>query len=183
MDGFMKNERDSVKQLYEETQKLADDVDNAKRMVGKELVEIGAILLNREDFLRFTDVTSEVADLCKGVAFRTLSMMERKWDVPQDLKKGMAELAETVFEAVTKLRETFFTLNYGSPDLAEKAKDVELAERKVDDLYRGLDIKVLESGVSLHTVLLMRDIIQLLESIADKVEDASDAARILALTI
>ena len=183
MDALMKNDKAAAKQLHEETQKLSDEVDNAKRMVGKELVEIGAILLNREDFLRFTDVTSEIADLCKGITFRVLAMMERKWDVPSDLKGGISELASAVFESVAKLRDTFFTLNYGSADLTEKAKDVELAERNVDNLYRELEIKILESNLNIHTVLLLRDIVQLLEDTADKIEDASDAVRILALTI
>ena len=76
MDAFMNNDKAALKQLYEEVQKLGDEVDDSKRAVAQELVEIGAILLNREDFLRFTDVTSEIADFCKGIAFRTLEMRQ-----------------------------------------------------------------------------------------------------------
>jgi uncharacterized protein Yka (UPF0111/DUF47 family) len=65
----------------------------------------------------------------------------------------------------------------------EKAKDVEVAERKVDDKYRDLEIAILEGKLEINTLLLMRDIIQLLEDIADKIEDASDAVRILAFAV
>jgi len=183
MDAFMKNDKPSLKQLYEEAQKLGDEVDDSKRTVARELVEIGAILLSREDFLRFTDVTSEIADFCKGIAFRILEMVEREWDVPHDLRKGTVDLADAVFEVVSKLRETFLMLNYGSPKVLEKAKDVEVAERKVDNLYRELEINILESKLSIPMLLLMRDIIQLLEDTADKIEDASDAARMLAFAL
>jgi len=37
--------------------------------------------------------------------------------------------------------------------------------------------------MDMRTLLLMRDVIQLLEDIADKIEDASDAARILAFAV
>jgi uncharacterized protein Yka (UPF0111/DUF47 family) len=74
-------------------------------------------------------------------------------------------------------------LNYGSPKVLEKARDVEVAERKVDDIYRGLEITILETKLDFQTLLLMRDIIQLLEDTADKIEDASDAARILAFAL
>jgi len=182
-EAFVQNDKSSAKQLFNEIQSLGDEVDDTKRAVAQELAEIGAILIHREDFLRFTNVTSEVADLSKGVAFRILEMMQQEWDVPSDLKKSTADLAGAVFEAVSRLRETFLTLNYGSPKVLEKARDVGTAERAVDNLYRELVIDILQSNLKLPVLLLMRDITQLLEDAADKVEDASDAARILAFAL
>ena len=183
MDAFMRDDRSSLNQLHREVQMLGDGVDDSKRAVAQELVEVGAILLSREDFLRFTDVTSEIADFCKGIAFRISEMMEREWHVPSDLKKGMVDLGSAVFEAASRLRDTFLMLNYGSPKVLEKARDVEVAERNVDNLYRELEVKVLNSNLEVPTLFLMRDIIQFLEDTADKIEDASDAARILAFAI
>ncbi len=183
MDAFVKSDKPSIRQLYEEVQKLGDEVDDSKRAVAQELVEIGSILLNREDFLRFTDVTSEVADFCKGIAFRTVEMIDREWAVPTSLKKGTVDLAGAVSETVTKLRDTFLMLNYGSPKVLEMARDVEIAERNVDNLYRTLEINILKSNMEVSALLLMRDIVHLLEDTADKIEDASDAVRILAFAM
>jgi uncharacterized protein Yka (UPF0111/DUF47 family) len=61
----------------------------------------------------------------------------------------------------------------------EKAKDVEVAERIVDELYRELEIKLLSGKLEFPALILLRDILQLLEDSADKAEDAADAARIL----
>ena len=70
-------------------------------------------------------------------------------------------------------------LTYGSVKAMEKAKDVEVAERVVDELYRGLEIKLLSSNLEFPALILLRDVLQLLEDSADKAEDAADAARIL----
>jgi uncharacterized protein Yka (UPF0111/DUF47 family) len=70
-------------------------------------------------------------------------------------------------------------LNYGPAKTLEKAKDVEIAERAVDDLYRGLEIKILSSKLDLPVLFLLRDILQLLEDSADKAEDAADVTRVL----
>jgi len=183
IDAFVEENHVSLEALYREVQELSDEVDDSKRVVAQELVEIGAILLNREDFLRFTDVTSEIADFCKGIAFRISQLTERGWDVPLNLKKETANLAGAVFEAFAKLRDTFLMLNYGSPRVLEKAKDVEVAERNVDNMYRELEISILSSGMNVPTLLLMRDVIQLLEDAADKIEDATDAVRILAFAV
>jgi len=183
MDAYLENDKSSLQQLYKEVQELGDEVDDSKRAVAQELVEIGTILISREDFLRFTDVTSEIADFCKGIAFRIFQMVDRGWDVPSNLIKGIVDLAGAVSDTASMLRDTFLMLNYGSPKVLEKARDVEVAERKVDDKYRDLEIAILESKLDIHTLLLMRDIIQLFEDTADKIEDASDAARILAFAL
>ncbi len=179
LDCFIRNDKEKAKQLFTEIRSGEDEVDKARRLVSQELAEIGAILLSREDFLRFTNLTSEIADFSEGIAFRLIEIMEHNWSVPMDIKKDLLKLSETVFDAVLKLRETAMVLSYGSTKTMEKAKEVEIAERAVDELYRGLEIKLLSSKIEFPALILLRDVLQLLEDSADKAEDAADAARIL----
>jgi predicted phosphate transport protein (TIGR00153 family) len=179
IDCFIKNDKEKAKQLFNEIRSREDEVDEARRLVSRELAEIGAILLSREDFLRFTNLTSEIADFGEGIAFRLLEIMEHNWSVPMDIKEDLLKLSEAVLDTVIRLRETVMVLTYGSAKAMEKAKDVEVAERVVDELYRGLEIKLLSSHLDFPALILLRDVLQLLEDSADKAEDAADAARIL----
>jgi predicted phosphate transport protein (TIGR00153 family) len=179
IDCFIKNDKEKAKQLFNEIRSREDEVDEARRLVSRELAEIGAILLSREDFLRFTNLTSEIADFGEGIAFRLLEIMEHNWSVPMDIKEDLLNLSEAVLDTVIRLRETVMVLTYGSAKAMEKAKDVEVAERVVDELYRGLEIKLLSSHLDFPALILLRDVLQLLEDSADKAEDAADAARIL----
>jgi predicted phosphate transport protein (TIGR00153 family) len=181
IDCFNKNDKEKATSLFNEIKAGEDEVDKARRLVSQELAEIGAILISREDFLRFTNLTSEIADFSEGIAFRIVELMEHNWNVPVDLKKDLLKLSESVLDTVLRLRETMMVLTYGSAKTMEKAKDVELAERVVDEIYRGLEIKLLGSKIDLAALILLRDILQLLEDSADKAEDAADAARILSL--
>ena len=183
IDSFTRGENDVVRQLHTEIRKAEEEVDMARRTVARELAEIGAILISREDFLRFTSLTSEIADFCEGIAFRLLELTERKCKVPSDIKQGLLKLSEGVFETISKLRETAMTLSYGATKTSEKAREVEAAERVVDDLYRELEVKVLDSRLEMPALLLLRDVLQLMEDAADKAEDAADAARILAFAM
>ena len=183
IDSFVKDDKKSAQKLFAEIRKSEEEVDDARRTVSRELAEIGAILMSREDFLRFTNLTSEIADFCEGIAFRLLEIMERNWKVPSDIKEGIVSLSDAVFETVSKLRETAMTLSYGSKKALGKAIEVEAAERVVDDLYRELELKILNSKLEFPVMLLLRDVTQLLEDAADKAEDASDAARVLAFTM
>ena len=179
VEHFSKGDKISARQLFTEIRKDEEEVLKARRMVSQELAEIGAILISREDFLRFTNLSSEIADFSEGIAYYLVEIMEHNWNVPGEIKKDLLKLSEAVFEAVLKLRETMMVLSYGSSKVLEKAKDVEIAERTVDDLYRALAIKVLNSKLDLPVLLLLKDVLQLLENSADKAEDAADTARIL----
>ena len=179
IECFIKNDKAKAKQIYNEIRMDEEDVDNARRLVSRELAEIGAILLSREDFLRFTNLAGEIADFSEGIAFRILEIMEHNWNVPTEIKKDLLKLSEATLETVLKLRETMMVLAYGSEKAMEKASEVESAERVVDELYRTLEIKLLNSKLEIPALILLRDILQLLEDSADKAEDAADAARVL----
>jgi len=180
---FVDGDKNIAKQLFEDIKKAQNNVDAAQRVVSRELTEIGAILMSREDFLRFTNLTSDIADFCEGIAFRLLQIMEKGWKVPKQIKEDLIKLSDAVFDTISRLRETAMTLNYGAVKAIEKAREVDSAERVVDEIYRQLEVDIIDSKMDLPPMFLLLMVIQHLEDAADKAKDASDAARVLALTI
>ncbi|XES75987.1 MAG: DUF47 family protein [Candidatus Bathyarchaeia archaeon] len=178
-EHFASGDKASANQLFSQIKQGEEEVIKARQLVSQELAEIGAILLAREDFLRFTNLTSEIADFSEGIAFYLVQLMEHNWNVPADVRQDLQKLSDAVLETVLKLRETMMVLSYGSTKTLEKAKDVEIAERIVDEYYRTLSIKVLSSNLDLPALFILRDVLQLLENSADKAEDAADAVRLL----
>jgi uncharacterized protein Yka (UPF0111/DUF47 family) len=176
---FASGDKENARKLFSEIKTGEEEVVKARRMVSQELAEIGAILIAREDFLRFTNLSSEIADFSEGIAYYLVEIMEHNWNIQVDVKKDIIKLSLAVLDTVLKLRETMMVLNYGSQKTLEKAKDVEIAERIVDDQYRALTIKVLSGKLDVPVLLLLRDVLQLLENSADKAQDAADAARTL----
>jgi len=176
-ESFASGDKDNAHRLFSEIRAGEEEVIKARRMVSQELAEIGAILIAREDFLRFTNLSSEIADFSEGIAHYLIEIMEHNWVVPPEIKKDLLKLSLAVLDSVLKLRETLMVLNYGPQKTLERAKDVEIAERIVDDIYRALTIKALSSKLEVPVLLLLRDVLQLLENSADKAEDAADAAR------
>jgi uncharacterized protein len=180
---FASGDKENARKLLSEIRTGGEEVVKARRMVSQELAEIGAILISREDFLRFTNLSSEVADFSEGIAFYLVEIMEHNWNIPGEIKNDLLKLSVAVLDTVLKLRETMMVLNYGSQKTLERAKDVEISERIVDDQYRMLSIKVLSSKLDVPVLLLLRDILQMLENAADKAEDAADAARMLSFVM
>lgn len=179
VEYFASGDKENARKLLSEIRTGGEEVIKARRNVSLELAEIGAILIAREDFLRFTNLSSEIADFSEGIAYYLVEIMEHNWIVSAEVKTDLLKLSLAVLDSVLKLRETMMVLNYGSQKTLERAKDVEIAERIVDEQYRALTIKVLIAKLEVPALMLMRDILQLLENSADKAEDAADAARML----
>ena len=179
VEHFASGDKENARRLLSEIKAGQEEVIKARRMVSQELAEIGAILIAREDFLRFTNLSSEIADFSEGIAYYLVEIMAHNWVISPDIKKDLLKLSLAVLDSVLKLRETMMVLTYGSQKTLERAKDVEIAERIVDELYRALTIKVLSVKLDVPVTLLLRDVLKLLENSADKAEDAADAARVI----
>jgi len=179
VEHFASGDKENARKLLSEIKAGQEEVIKARRMVSQELAEIGAVLIAREDFLRFTNLSSEIADFSEGIAYYLVEIMEHNWVISPDIKKDLLKLSLAVLDSVLKLRETMMVLTYGSQKTLERAKDVEIAERIVDELYRALTIKVLSSKLDFPVTLLLKDVLKLLENSADKAEDAADAARVI----
>jgi hypothetical protein len=179
VEYFASGDKENARKLVSEIKAGQEEVIKARRVVSQELAEIGAILIAREDFLRFTNLSSEIADFSEGIAYYLVEIMEHNWVISSDIKKDLLKLSLAVLDSVLKLRETMLVLTYGSQKTLERAKDVEIAERIVDELYRALTIKMLSSKLDVPVTFLLRDVLQLLENSADKAEDAADAARMI----
>jgi predicted phosphate transport protein (TIGR00153 family) len=179
VEYFASGDKENARKLFSDIKTGEEEVVKARRMVSQELAEIGAILIAREDFLRFTNLSSEIADFSEGIGYYLVEIMEHNWVIPSDVKKDILKLSLAVLDAVLKLRETMMVLNYGPQKTLERAKDVEIAERIVDEQYRAITIKVLTGKLEVPVLMLLRDVLQMLENCADKAEDAADAARML----
>lgn len=182
LTSYQNNTPKEVENHYNNIIKLEEEAMELKRTLMTELTAAGAILISREDFLRLAAISSEIADYAGGIAFRIAEMARHKWKVDKEVLKDLITLAEATFNTVTRLRETFLSLSYTATRTNELAKNVEAAEHLVDTLYRKIDIKIIASEMKIPVILILRDVAQFLEEMADKAEDAADAARILSLS-
>ena len=163
--------------------RLKEEATEQKRILLNELAEAGMLLINREDFLRLIVQIDEIVDFCEGAAYRLCTLAKRKIKMKKDILDSLSNLSKNVLKTVTNLRETILSLTYSRSKAIEMAKSVEIAEYVVDEIFRDLEMKIIDAKLDLGTTLLLRDLAQSLEDIADKAEDATDSTRVLALGV
>ncbi|UCH02196.1 MAG: DUF47 family protein [Candidatus Bathyarchaeota archaeon] len=162
---------------------LKEEAAEQKRILLNELAEAGMLLMNREDFLRFAVQVDEIVHLCEGAAYRIIAIRKRNIKIKNALLESLYNLSKNVLKTVTNLREVILSLTYSRSKAIEMAKKVEIAEYAVDEMFRDIEVKIIDAELNLGATLLLRDLAQFLEDIADKAEDAIDSTRVLALGI
>ncbi len=178
---LIKGDVKGVQTYLERIQNTEEEVENLRRKITRDVSEIGSLMMNREDILRTAYLMDEIAGYMSGVAFR-LSMIK-----PTVLKKEfdaeIQSLIDMVVEELFKLNEMARALSINPINAIEIAPAVQKLERQVDDKYRTLVIKTLNDVSSVRDMLMLKDVLEGIEGMADKCLEASDAFTILALSM
>ena len=181
IDNLVKHEHSGMGRRIEEIQKIRGEAIEIKRNILKELHASGNLLFNREDLFRLITKQSEVIDHAESVGVRLAAIGERNWKISSQVGVGLADMADAAFDALVKLRESLISLGFNSERSLALAGELDELERKVDLLYRGLDISIITSKVDLPLILTLRDVSMKLEEMIDAAVEEADLIRILAL--
>jgi uncharacterized protein Yka (UPF0111/DUF47 family) len=181
IDNLVKHEHGGMHERIVEVQKIRSEAIEIKRGIMKELHSSGNLLFNREDLYRLITKQSEVIDHAESVGVRLEAIGERNWKIPAQIGVGLADMADAAFDALVKLRESLISIGFNSERSLALAGELDELERKVDVLYRGLDLSIITSKTELPLILTLRDVSMKLEEMIDAAVEEADLIRILAL--
>lgn len=181
IDSIAEEKPKKVKEHYENMLKLVESGNKLKANLLEEVASVGSLLISREGFLRLIFELERIADYAEAVGYRLESMMEGKWKIEHKFMKSISELMSMVLDEITKVRETMISLGFNPDRAIEASKAVEDAENRINVKHRGIDLEVLSSKMPVQAILLLRDVLDRLENIADTGVNVIDMIRVLAI--
>ncbi|MCX8203974.1 MAG: DUF47 domain-containing protein [Nitrososphaeria archaeon] len=167
-----------LQQKFNEILKLDDECKALKSEAEERILEAGALLVERGDFIRLLGCLDKVPDRLEGVAYRTLSLVELGRPEGEALRP-VVDLLEEVGVCLETLNRAITALEMDSAQGYQKLREVKAHEKRVDDIYRRTGIDILRRGQLTAHTLLLREIVDLLESVSDISEEAADVLSIL----
>lgn len=182
VDCFRRWDKDGAEQLFLRMKEIEGALNEERGRIIESLAGVSGIMTCREDVMRFLYQVSEIADFYEGAVFRMLQLMSGR-KVPDEIREAIAKLADAVGATVEKLNEVSLALVMNPATAKNLISEVEALEREVDSLYREVEVMILDKNMKLKMLFLTWDVAKLLEDAADKVLDAADTARILALSL
>lgn len=181
IDKLVKGESEGLGSSMEEIEKIQMDSLEIKRNIMKELHESGSVLFNREDLYRLISEAGEIIDLIEAIGVRLSAIGENKWVIPSNIGVGLVNMADAAFDTLVKMRESLISLGFNSERSIQLTSEVDEGERRVDSVYRKLELDIITSNIDLPLIFVLRDVVTRLEEVVDRTADEADLIRILAL--
>ena len=171
-----------IKTALEQISSIEDEVENLRRKITRDVADVGGLILNRDNILNTAYTMDEISGYITGIAFK-LSNIKVSTIKTSNLDKDLTELIELVVDEIYKLNEIIRSLNVDSSKSIELAQETQKIERDIDTKYRIMEIKALNEIDDTKELLLMKDVIELIEEMADKCQEVSDSFILLALSL
>ena len=179
---MVKKDKLGGKNKLEQISSIEEEVENLRRKITRDVSDVGGLIINRDNLLNTAYTMDEIAGYITGIAFK-LSNIKSTTLKNSDLNKQLTELIELVVDEIYKLNEIIRSLNTNSEKSIELAQETQKIEREIDIKYRKMTITVLNDITNNKELLLMKDVIEGIEEMADKCQEVSDSFILLALSL
>ena len=171
-----------VKDALDQISSIEEEVENLRRKITRDVSDVGGLIINRENLLNTAYTMDEIAGYITGISFK-LSNLKIKTLKTKNLDKELTELIELVVDEIYKLSEIIRSLNTDSAKSIELAQETQKIERNIDIKYRKMTIVALNEITITKELLLIKDVIEGIEEMADKCQEVSDSFILLALSL
>lgn len=178
--ALLNKDADTLRESVEKIKSAEIGVEALRRSLTRELAEIGAMTMSREDVLRTAYAIESVVHFIDGIAFR-IPQINREVLQNSNLSIEIKELIDMAVEIVQRLSEAIRSLTINPTQSIELAGNVEKLERQIDDKYRAITVEVLNRVNSIKDLIVLMDIIERIENMSDACLSASDSVTILSL--
>jgi uncharacterized protein Yka (UPF0111/DUF47 family) len=172
--------REEVLAALERAKKAEEDVETYRRMLSRELASMGVLILNREDFMRTINLVEELAGYITGIIFR-LAHLKKATLSNASLIESLESLLNAVNEFLKGLYELAKVLTVSPQRALQLGGALKETEGKVDESYRDLLVKIIYSNLDVPSLLLLKDVADILEETGDRCLEAIDNMTILSL--
>ncbi len=179
---MMKKNKAEVKNTLAQIVNIEDEVEALRRKITRDVADVGGLIMNRENLLNTAYTMDEIAGYITGISFK-LSNIKAATLKSAKLDQDLTDLIELVVDEVYKLNEIIRSLNTNSANSIDLAQETQKIERDIDKKYREITIKILTEITNTKELLLMKDVVEGIEEMADKCQEVSDSFILLALSI
>ena len=179
---MVNKDKSGIKSALEQISSIEEEVENLRRKITRDVADVGGLILNRDNILNTAYTMDEIGGYITGISFK-LSNMKSTTIKTSNLDKNLTELIELVVDEIYKLNEIIRSLNVDASKAIELAQETQKIERDIDTKYRVMSITALNEISDTKELLLMKDVIESIEEMADKCQEVSDSFILLALSL
>jgi predicted phosphate transport protein (TIGR00153 family) len=167
---------------FEKLSSVEHEIDELRRTIFEELTRGSLLSKDREDIMHLVKRLDQMADHVKDASRAVVLLLEA--EVPQEMWKQFARTAKDLVNIAKTLLKAIEKLGTDPPKAMELAKQIDEIEGLVDEKYLKSKAMLLQISdkTNAATTLLLKDLIEEMEHVADACDDTADYVRILTVS-
>ena len=179
INAALKGEKEKAKTSFDKLSTIEHEIDELRRIVFEELTRGSLRSKDREDIMHLVKRLDQMADHVKDASRAVILLLDAK--VPKEMWKQFVETAKDLVVCATTLRKAIEQLGINPEKAMKLAKQIDEIEGKVDEKYLISKAMLLKYSkeTDAATILLLKDLIEEMEHVADACDDTADYVRIL----
>lgn len=177
--AFIQGELSAKTAAIENVRESEHQADMLRSKMVSELSESLLLPPDREDLMHFVKSLDRIADWTNGAA-RILGFIEHKF--PENVLSNISSATELILTSISKLKEAIAALTKNDLKKAlQDCEDVDHLEHDADDQKKVLIESIIHAKLDPASLLLSYQLAEYLEGVTDKIEDAADFIKVVAI--
>jgi predicted phosphate transport protein (TIGR00153 family) len=182
VNSALNSDKEKTISSFNRISRIEHEIDELRRIVYEELTRGSLQPKDREDIMHLVRRLDELADHVKDASRAVILLLEAVF--PKEMWKQFAKTAKNLVECATTLRKAIENLGTDPIKAMELAKQIDKIESQVDK--KTLKSKALllkySKETDAATLVLLKDLIEEMEHVADACDDTADYVRILTVS-
>jgi len=177
--AFIKGDFAAKNKAIENVRQSEHQADILRSKMINQLSEGILLPPDREDLMHFVKTLDKIADWTNGAA-RLLGFIEQK--LPDKVLNNISLGTDMIVNSISKLQEAIIAVT--GNDLKKAialCEEVDRIEHEADDQKRVLIEAIIHAQLEPTSLLLSYQLAEYLEGVTDKIEDAGDFLKVLAI--
>lgn len=182
INAALKGNKEKATSSFNKLSVIEHEIDELRRLVFEELTRGSLHSIDREDIMHLVKRLDQMADHVKDASRAVVLLLEA--EVPKEMWQQFAETAKDLVDIATALRKAIEQLGTTPTKAMELAKQIDKIEGKVDEKYLKSKAMLLKHSkeIDAATTLILKDLIEEMEHVADACDDTADYVRILTVS-
>lgn len=177
--AFIKGDLSAKAIAIENVREGEHQADLLRSKMVNELSEGLLLPPDREDLLHFVKTLDKIADWTNGAA-RILGFIEHR--LPENILTNISTATELIVTSISKLKEGIGAItNNDLKKALQDCEEVDRIEHEADDQKKLLIETIIHAKLEPTSLLLSYQLAEYLEGVTDKIEDAADLVKVLAI--
>jgi predicted phosphate transport protein (TIGR00153 family) len=182
INAALNGNKEKALESFNKLSSAEHEIDELRRIVFEELTRGSLLSKDREDIMHLVKRLDELADHVKDASRAVILLLEA--EVPKVMWEQFAQTAKDLVVCAKTLLKAIENLGTDPANAMELAKQIDKIESLVDEKYlksKALLLKI-SKETDAATLLLLKDLIEEMEHVADACDDTADYVRILTVS-